>query len=112
VKKMLWRAAMTLVLGLAPAVCSMARADECFCLTNPQTAAILRGCEAYKAATDFYSTAVCTDPVTGLKAEQTMYSEWQRIEAGADRCNPCKRLIPPGTAKELPRGGEDTGSQK
>jgi hypothetical protein len=109
---MLWRAAMTLVFGLVPAVCSMARTDECFCLTNPQTAAILRGCEAFKAATDFYSTAVCTDPVTGQKAEQTMYSEWQRIEAGADRCNPCKRLTLPGTAKELPRGGEDAGSQK
>ena len=109
---MLWRAAMTLVLGLAPAVCSMARADECFCLTNPQTAAILRGCEAFKASTDFYATAVCTDPVTGQKAEQTLYSEWKRIEPGADRCNPCKRLTLPGTAKELPRGGEDAGSNK
>lgn len=49
---------------------AMARADECFCLTNPQTAAILRGCEAFKAPTDFYSTAVCTDPVTGEKAKQ------------------------------------------
>src|ERR1700730_6233703 len=102
----------TLVFGLATAVCSMARADECFCLTNPQTAAILRGCEAFKASTDFYATAVCTDPVTGQKAEQTLYSEWKRIEPGADRCNPCKRLTLPGTAKELPRGGEDAGSNK
>ena len=110
---MLWRAATTLVFGLLPAVCSMARADECFCLTNPQTAAILRGCEAFKAPTDFYSTAVCTDPVTGQKSQQTMYSEWQRIEASADRCDPCKRPAL-GTAKELPRGpGDDVaGPQK
>lgn len=113
-KNVKWRAAMTLVFGLVSATCSMARADECFCLTNPQTAAILRGCEAFKAATERYSTAVCTDPVTGQKAEQTMYSEWQRIEAGADRCNPCKRLGLPDTAKELPRGGGDdvAGPQK
>jgi hypothetical protein len=100
---MLWRA--TLVFGLITTVYSMAWADECFCLTNIETAAILRGCEAFKAATDFYSTAVCTDPVTGQKAEQTMYSEWQRIEAGADRCNPCKRAAR-GTAQEVIRGGE------
>ena len=67
------------------------RADECFCLTH-STGAILRGCEAYKAPTDFYSTAVCTD--------------WKRIEAGADRCAPCQRT-PRGTTDEVPRGGDD-----
>jgi hypothetical protein len=105
---------MTLVFGLISAACSTARADECFCLTNPQTAAILRGCEAFKAPTDFYSTAVCTDPISGQKRVQTMYSEWQRIEAGADRCDPCKRPAK-GTATELPRGGpgdDAAGAQK
>lgn len=109
---MLWRAAMTLTFGLVSAVVSMAQADECFCLIHPQTAAILRGCEAFKAATDLYSTAACTDPVTGQKAIQTMSADWQRIEAGADRCNPCKRLVR-GTGPELPRGpGDEAGPQK
>src|SRR5260370_24799494 len=36
-----------------------------------------------KASTDFYSTAVCTDPESGKKSQQTMYSDWKRIEAGA-----------------------------
>jgi hypothetical protein len=57
----------------------MARADECFCLGH-STGAILRGCEAYKASTDFYSTAVCTDPETGKRSQQTMYSDWKRID--------------------------------
>jgi hypothetical protein len=81
------------------------RADECFCLTH-STGAILRGCEAYKAPTDFYSTAVCTDPESGKKSEQTMRSDWKRIEAGADRCAPCQRT-PRGTTDEVPRGGDD-----
>jgi hypothetical protein len=62
-----------------------------------------RGCEAYKAPTDFYSTAVCTDPESGKKSQQTMYSDWKCIEAGADRCAPCRRA-PRGTAEEVPRG--------
>lgn len=100
-----------LVFGLITAVCSIAQADECFCLTNKETAAILRGCDAFKAATDFYMTALCTDPLTGQKTEQTMHSEWQRIEAGADRCNPCKRAVR-GTAQELPRGHDEVGRPK
>jgi hypothetical protein len=96
---------MTMALGLIATFCTMARADECFCLNHP-TGAILRGCEAYKAAGDFYLTAICTDPETGKRSQQTMYSDWKRVEAGADRCNPCKP-IPTGTADELPRGGND-----
>jgi hypothetical protein len=110
VKKMLWRTATTLVFGLVTAAGSMARADECFCLVNSQTAAILRGCEAFSQN----QTAACTDPDTDKKAIQTISSDWQRIEAGADRCDPCKRP-PLGTAKELPRGGpgdEVAGPQK
>ena len=93
-----------MILGLVGHLCDMARADECFCVIHSSSGAILRGCEAFKAPTDFYSTAVCTDPETGKRSEQTMYSEWKRIEAGADRCNPCKP-ISRGTARELPRGG-------
>ena len=89
---------MTLVFGLVTAVCSMARADEGFCLVNPQTAAILRGCEAFNQN----QTAACTDPDTGKKAIQTISSDWQRINEGADRCDPCKRAAM-GRAKELPR---------
>ena len=98
------RNAATFVLALV-AISSTARADECFCLSH-STGAILRGCEAYKAPTDFYSTAVCTDPESGKKSQQTMYSDWKRIEAGADRCAPCQRA-PRGTAAEVPRGGDD-----
>jgi hypothetical protein len=97
-------ATMLIVLGLI-AICPMARADECFCLGH-STGAILRGCEAYKASTDFYPTAVCTDPETGKRSQQTMYSDWKRIEAGADRCAPCQRP-PRGTTDEVPRGGDD-----
>ena len=91
--------------GLLVTLSSIARADECFCLTHA-TGAILRGCEAYKAPNDAYPTATCTDPDTGKKSEQTMYSEWKRIEAGADRCTVC-RPLPRGAAKEVPRGDGD-----
>lgn len=99
--------ATVLVFVVAAVTGSTVRADDCFCLTNAATDAILRGCEAYKASTDFYSTAVCTDPISGKPYEQTLYpdGQWQRIEAGADRCDPC-RPQPRGAAAELPRGGE------
>jgi hypothetical protein len=96
--------AVTLIVFGLIAICPMARADECFCLSH-STGAILRGCEAYKAATDFYSTAVCTDPETGKRSQQTMYSDWKRIEAGADRCAPCLRTSR-GPTDEVPRGGD------
>ena len=98
----------TLILLALVATCATTRADECFCLSHA-TGAILRGCEAYKAATDFYSTAVCTDPETGKRSQQTMHSDWKRIEAGADRCAPCRRASR-GTAVEVPRG-DDNESQ-
>jgi hypothetical protein len=96
--------ATTMIAFRLIAICLTARADECFCLTH-STGAILRGCEAYKAATDFYSTAVCTYPETGKRSQQTMYSDWKRIEAGADRCAPCLRP-PRGTTDEVPRGDD------
>jgi len=109
---MLSQRTLTLIFGLVAAFGTTARADECFCLINPQTAAILRGCEGFRPSTD-NQIAACADPVTGQKAIQTMSSDWQRIETGADLCNPCKRAAL-GTAKELPRGGGDDvlGPQK
>ncbi len=98
---MAWRRTSALVFGLITATGPGPRADECFCLTNPATGATLRGCDTYKAPTDYYSTAVCTDPETGLKSEQTMYSGWQRIEAGTDRCDPCRRAA--RVVPEVPR---------
>ena len=88
----------TLLVGLLAIV--PAHADECFCLSRA-SGAILRGCESYKAPNDAYPTADCTDPETGKKSQQTMYSEWKRIEAGADRCGVCKP--PPRTTMEVPR---------
>ncbi|MFO1434132.1 MAG: tetratricopeptide repeat protein [Candidatus Competibacteraceae bacterium] len=74
---------------LTASVYAGAAPDECFCLVRKAdpAGAILRGCEAYKAGTDFYATAVCTDPETGQKSEQMITDEWQRIAAGEDRCN-------------------------
>jgi hypothetical protein len=92
-----------IVFGLVAMFLS-ARADECFCLSHP-TEGFLRGCEAFKAPNDFYSTAVCTDPETGKPSQQIMYSDWRRIEAGADRCSPCQR-VPQSTA-DRPRGTDD-----
>jgi hypothetical protein len=98
--------ATTLIfVALVTSMSAKAHADECFCLSH-STGAILRGCEAYKTPTDFYSTAVCTDPESGKKSQQTMYSDWKRIEAGSDRCTPCQRA-PRGTAPEVPRGDDD-----
>jgi hypothetical protein len=93
---------VVLVFGLIVAAAPGPRAAECFCLTNAKTGVTLRGCEAYKAPTDYYSTAVCTDPQTGRKSEQTMSTDWQRIEEGADRCTPCRRMPP--RAASPPRG--------
>jgi hypothetical protein len=100
---MVWRGALLVIGGLVMVAGLPSQADECFCLTNPATGALLRGCEAYKASTDYYWTAVCTDPETGLQSEQTMSPDWQRIEEGADRCNPCRRT-PPSAETEVPRG--------
>jgi hypothetical protein len=80
---MAWRTILALIFGLITATGPGPRADECFCLTNAATGITLRGCEAYQAPNDYYSTAVCTDPETGLQSEQTMSPDW-RIEAGAD----------------------------
>jgi hypothetical protein len=88
------------LLGLLATAAAPAHADECFYLSHA-SGAILRGCESYKAPNDAYPTADCTDPETGKKSQQTMYSEWKRIEAGADRCVVCKP--PPRTTREVPR---------
>ena len=88
------------LLGLLATVAGPVHADECFCLSHA-SGAILRGCESYKAPNDAYPTADCTDPETGRKSLQTMYSEWKRIEAGADRCVVCRP--PPRAIREVPR---------
>ena len=94
------RATTISLLGLLAIVAVPTRADECFCLSHA-SGAILRGCESYKALNDAYPTADCTDPETGRKSLQTMYSEWKRIEAGADRCVVCRP--PPRAIREVPR---------
>jgi hypothetical protein len=104
-REMMSKSVATLILFALVGTSPTARAEECFCLSH-STGAILRGCESYKAATDFYSTAVCTDPETGKRSQQTMYSDWKRIEAGADRCAPCQRASRRAT-DEVPRGGDD-----
>ena len=81
--------------------------DACFCLSHP-SGAILRGCEAFQARSDFYATAVCTAPETVEVAEQLITDEWQRLAAGADRCNPCRRQTRE-KAPEVPRGNGDDG---
>jgi hypothetical protein len=83
---------------------SVVRGDECFCLSD-RGGRILRGCEAFKAPNDLYSTAVCTDPRTGKRSQQIMYSNWIRIEAGADRCRPCQRA--PQNTADVPRGADE-----
>jgi hypothetical protein len=94
-----------LVIGVCLACCSITRADECFCLIHP-SGAILRGCEEFKPPRDQYSTALCVDPETLAKTRQTMYSEWKRIDSGADRCLVCKPVAR-GPAKEIPRGNDE-----
>jgi hypothetical protein len=88
------------LMGLLATAAAPAHADDCFCLSHA-SGAILRGCESYKALNDAYPTADCTDPETGRKSLQTMYSEWKRIEAGADRYVVCKP--PPRATREVPR---------
>lgn len=70
------------------------------------TGAILRGCEAFKAEKDLYPTAYCTDPQTGAESKQKITSDWQRIAAGADRCDPCRPPLP-RNAPEVPREAPD-----
>lgn len=91
-----------MIFGIVGALCHAARADECFCAIHSNSGAILRGCEAFKAPTDFYSTAVCTDPDTGKRTEQVMNSGWTRIESGAERCRPCQRARQSNS--DVPRG--------
>ncbi|MCS3932079.1 MULTISPECIES: hypothetical protein [Bradyrhizobium] len=102
-----------MILALVGATCQTARADECFCAHNSKSGATLRGCEVFKAPTDFYSTAVCTDPETGKRSQQILYSDWTSIEDGADGCRPCQRArqsnsdvprgqVPPSTPPNLP----------
>ena len=79
--------------------------DPCFCLVRKAdpVGPILRGCQSFKAGTDFYATAVCTDPQTGQQSEQMITDEWQRIAVGEDRCNPCRQVR--GSAPDVPRPG-------
>lgn len=100
---MCWRTAMALLVLMMTAGRGAA-AEDCFCLVRAD-GAILRGCDAFKAPTDFYWTAVCTDPAIGHKATQTIAPEWQRIEAGADRCDPCRAALR-DAGPEPPRGDE------
>jgi hypothetical protein len=60
---MLSRRTLALIFGLVVPFGTSARAEECFCLTNPQAAAILRGCEGFRSSKD-NQIAACTDPVT------------------------------------------------
>ncbi|MFZ1413471.1 MAG: hypothetical protein WAS73_02660 [Defluviicoccus sp.] len=101
---MRWRAAMALLVLLVTAGPG-AVAEDCFCLVHGISGAVLRGCEAFKAPTDYHWTAVCTERETGKKSEQTITPEWRRIEAGADRCDPCRPALR-DTGPEPPRGDE------
>jgi hypothetical protein len=57
------------------AICPMARADECFCLGH-STGAILRSLQSLNRLL----LDCCTDPETGKRSQQTMYSDWKRID--------------------------------
>jgi hypothetical protein len=73
---------------------------------NRLSGVVLRGCVAFKARTDFYETAVCTDPDTGQVSEQLITDEWQRIPAGEERCDPCQRQVQ-AAPDDLRRGNGD-----
>jgi hypothetical protein len=97
-------------LCLLPAGAS-STSEDCFCLMNRSSGVVLRGCVAYKARTDFYETAVCTDPDTGKTSEQLITDEWQRIPAGGERCDPCQPQVQAAPAKKKPpRGNGDEGT--
>jgi hypothetical protein len=87
-------------LGVFLLLAEVASAEECFCLHH-SAGAILRGCESYKAPDDSYPTALCRDAGTGAKTQQTMYSEWRRVEEGQDGCIVCRSI--PRVTKEVPR---------
>jgi len=92
---------LTVLLAAAP----VAQAQECFCLSHA-SGAVLRGCDTPNKNDDD-ATALCTDPETGKKSVvQKITTDWKRIEAGAQGCVVC-RAPPRGTARELPRGGDD-----
>jgi hypothetical protein len=93
-------AATILLLALLATISPTVRADECFCLNQTSSGAILRGCEAKGA------TILCTDPITAKKSVQQINPDWKRIEAGADLCVVCKET-PRGLSTELPRGDDD-----
>ena len=98
--------AMLIVIGLLAGWTSPApAADECFCLVH-KAGAILRGCEAYRAPHDYYSTARCVDPLSGVPTEQIITGDWERLAEGADRCDPCRPQTR-AQAPTLPRGDED-----
>jgi hypothetical protein len=101
---------IVLLFGLLPGGLSIARADQCFCLIHSSSGAMLRGCEEFKAPTDAYSTAVCVDPETSKRSLQTIYSDWKRIDEGADRCKPC-RPVSPRSKEEVPRGHDSSSGE-
>ena len=92
------------LLALLAPISATVRADQCFCLSDPDDA-ILRGCEAKGA------TILCTDPVTAKKSVPKISSSWKRIEDGADRCVVC-RADPKETSRELPRGDDDAKKER
>ena len=67
------------ILLLATATLAAAQAlagEECFCLRHGETDTFLRGCTEYKAPTDYWSTADCTDPITCERSEQRIWAGW------------------------------------
>ncbi len=90
---------------LGGAFTSPALGKECICLRNIDTGAIVRGCEEFRAESNQFSVAYCTNTSTWIVDKYIIDFRWEKIKEGEDRCDPCNVLgndLPVG--REPPRG--------
>ena len=77
--------------------------EACFCYQDPETEAILAGCQEIKGPNDAFPRTSCRDLVGGGRREVSVGPGWVRIDADDDACRSCVPRVLPG--EDRPRGG-------
>ncbi len=76
--------------------------EACFCYQDPETEAVLVGCQEIKGPNDAFPRTSCRDPVGGGYREVSVGLDWVRIGADEDACRSCAPRVLPGA--DRPRG--------
>lgn len=77
--------------------------EACFCYQDPETEAILAGCQEIKGPNDAFPRISCRDFIGGGRREVSIGPGWVRIGADDDACGSCAPRVLP--EEERIRGG-------